>query len=65
MIFYWGINGTFPNLDLHNIIFSSNYKKEFDKIFKENDISNDPTIYINISKKDVKDHAPKIKKIGM
>ena len=61
LIFYWGINGTFPNLDLHNIIFSSNYKKEFDKIFREKDISDDPTIYINISKKDVKDHAPKDK----
>ena len=61
LIFYWGINGTFPNLDLHNIIFSSDYKKEFDKIFREKDISDDPTIYINISKKDVKDHAPKDK----
>ena len=58
LVFYWGIKKSFPELDLHNIFFSSDYKKEFDKIFKENDISNDPTIYVNISSKDIPDHAP-------
>ena len=58
LVFYWGIKKSFPELDLHNIFFSSDYKKEFDKIFKENDISNDPTIYVNISSKDIPGHAP-------
>ena len=58
LVFYWGIKKSFPEMDMHNIFFSSDYKKEFDKIFKENDISNDPTIYVNISSKDVPDHAP-------
>ena len=36
VIFYWGIAGTFKDLDLHNIFFFSNdYKKEFESIFKE------------------------------
>ena len=61
LIFYWGINATFPNLDLHNIIFSSDYKKEFEMIFRNKKISNDPTIYINISSKDINNHAPKNK----
>jgi phytoene desaturase len=34
LIFYWGIKNTFPQLDLHNIFFSKDYKTEFDYIFK-------------------------------
>ncbi|WP_037315611.1 1-hydroxycarotenoid 3,4-desaturase CrtD [Salegentibacter sp. Hel_I_6] len=56
LIFYWGINGNFPQLDLHNILFSSDYPEEFKMIFKEKSLSDDPTVYINItSKEDAKD----------
>ena len=58
LIFYWGINRIFPELDLHNILFSKNYKVEFDAIFEEKNISDDPTIYINITSKEEKDDAP-------
>ena len=51
IIFYWGIKNTFPDLDLHNIFFSQTYKKEFEAIFKEGKIIDDPTIYVNISSK--------------
>jgi phytoene desaturase len=51
LIFYWGIKKTFPQLDLHNIFFSSNYAEEFDYIWKRKSIYNDPTVYINISSK--------------
>ncbi|TKK70923.1 phytoene desaturase [Ilyomonas limi] len=50
-IFYWGINKTFPQLGLHNIFFSKNYKEEFDHIFKLKQLYNDPTVYINITSK--------------
>ena len=59
LIFYWGIKKTFKNLELHNILFSNNYKKEFDSIFELGTISDDPTIYINITSKDVDSDAPK------
>ena len=59
LIFYWGIKKTFKNLELHNILFSNNYKKEFDSIFKLGTISDDPTVYINITSKDVVFDAPK------
>ena len=59
LIFYWGIKKTFKNLELHNILFSNNYKKEFDSIFELGTISDDPTIYINITSKDVASDAPK------
>jgi len=59
LIFYWGIKKEFKNLDLHNIFFSKDYKSEFHSIFENNSISSDPTIYINITSKDVKGDAPK------
>ncbi len=51
LIFYWGINRNFPQLDLHNIFFSADYKTEFNAIWKEKTISRDPTVYVNISSK--------------
>ncbi len=58
LIFYWGVNREFPQLDLHNILFSSNYRKEFRQIFDEKVPPTDPTVYINITSKDVKGEAP-------
>ena len=59
IIFFWGINKEFKKLDLHNILFSNNYKEEFKKIFEENNLTDDPTIYINITSKDIKKVSPK------
>ncbi len=58
LIFYWGITKQFPKLDLHNIFFSEDYKKEFDAIFNEKTVDKDPTVYINISSKEEKTDAP-------
>lgn len=49
IVFYWGIKKEFPQLDLHNIFFSNNYKEEFNSIFKTKTVYSDPTIYINIT----------------
>jgi phytoene desaturase len=59
LIFFWGINREFKDLDLHNILFSNDYKEEFKNIFEKNEITNDPTIYINITSKDIKNVSPK------
>ena len=58
IIFYWGIKKIYKQLDLHNIFFSDNYKKEFKYIFDENKIIDDPTIYVNITSKDVPADSP-------
>lgn len=58
MIFYWGIDKEFPGLELHNILFSNHYKAEFNALFKEKIIYQDPTVYIFISSKQVKGDAP-------
>jgi phytoene desaturase len=58
VIFYWGIKKNFPGLQLHNIFFSGDYKKEFDSIFKTKRLSTDPTVYINITAKMEANQAP-------
>ena len=59
LIFYWGIDKEFPELDVHNILFTEDYKTEFDHIFDSKTIYKDPTIYINITSKQLKEDAPK------
>jgi phytoene desaturase len=58
MIFYWGIKKKFKQLDLHNIFFTDDYKKEFTLLFDEKTVTEDPTVYIHISSKYVPDDAP-------
>jgi len=58
LIFYWGIKQNFPQLDLHNIFFSSNYQAEFEALFKNQMLADDLTIYLNITSKDKPDDAP-------
>jgi diapolycopene oxygenase len=58
IIFYWGIRGAFPQLDLHNIFFSDHYREEFDFIFRKNALHPDPTVYVNITSKYITGDAP-------
>ena len=58
LVFYWGINRDFPELSLHNILFSEDYEKEFAQIFDLKEVPFDPTIYINISSKEEPSDAP-------
>jgi phytoene desaturase len=59
LIFYWGIDKKFPELDVHNIMFTEDYKTEFGHIFDSKTIYEDPTVYINITSKQIKEDAPK------
>jgi phytoene desaturase len=57
LIFYWGIGQRFPELGLHNILFSDDYEHEFNCL-SSGTITEDPTVYINISQKCDPDDAP-------
>lgn len=59
LVFYWGINKEFRELETHNILFAKNYKQEFDDLFINKTIHSDPTIYIYISSKLNNEDAPK------
>lgn len=58
IVFYWGIKRSFPELTLHNIFFTDDYKAEFDGIFDTKIAVDDPTIYVNITSKYVEGDAP-------
>lgn len=58
MVFYWGVKRNFPELDVHNILFSKDYQEEFRQIFREKRIPDDPTIYIHITSKIIPKDAP-------
>jgi phytoene desaturase len=58
LIFYWGINTTFEQLGLHNIFFSNDYRREFEGISGVKELSEDPTVYVNITSKFCKADAP-------
>lgn len=58
LIFYWGMDGNYSDLGLHNIFFAADYQQEFNSIWKDKTISSDPTVYINISSKHLRTDAP-------
>jgi len=50
LIFYWGVGRSFPELDLHNIFFTEDYRREFEEL-SAGRVYSDPTVYVNISSK--------------
>lgn len=59
VVFYWGIDKEFSELSLHNLLFTDDYKKEFNGVFDLNETQDDPSIYINITSKYVEGDAPR------
>ncbi len=58
LVFYWGVEGLHEELEVHNILFSDNYKKEFDDLSDKKICPVNPTIYIYISSKYNSSDAP-------
>jgi phytoene desaturase len=57
LVFYWCLNSKVENLDVHNILFSDDYKGEFEYL-RRGELSDDPTVYIYISAKADPKNAP-------
>jgi phytoene desaturase len=58
VIFYWGVRGEHPELGLHNILFSRDYAQEFGSIASRGTPGEDPTVYVNITSKELPNDAP-------
>ena len=58
MVFYFGVEGTYPKLETHNILFSRDYQHEFQQLFQDKVCPDDPTVYLYISSKINADDAP-------
>ncbi|MFX0025587.1 MAG: phytoene desaturase family protein [Candidatus Hermodarchaeota archaeon] len=59
IVFCWGINRTFEELSVNNILFSSDYPAEFRAMFENKTMAKEPTVYINITSKLTPSDAPK------
>ncbi len=56
VVFLWNMAGRYANLAHHNIFFTADYRREFDEIFRQGVLPDDPTIYVAItSRTDVRD----------
>jgi len=53
-----GVDGVYPELAHHNVLFASDYRREFDQIFREGIPPQEPTIYITVTAKRDPEHAP-------
>jgi phytoene desaturase len=53
-----GVEGQYPQLAHHNILFSSDYRREFARIFRDRLPPQEPTVYVAITSKSDPSHAP-------
>jgi phytoene desaturase len=58
VILLLGVEAMYPDLAHHNIFFSSDYRREFEQIFSECVLPDEPTLYLCITSKTDADHAP-------
>jgi phytoene desaturase len=49
LVFYWAVDRIVPQLGLHTVFFSSDYKQEFAEIFDSKTFPSEPTVYVHIS----------------
>ncbi len=57
VVFHWAVRGSFLQLDLHNVFFSTHYRREFQHL-QRGEIDFDPTWYVYISSKKNPADAP-------
>ena len=58
LIFQWAMDRSYPGLDVHNVLFTGDYKEEFEFLFNKKQVFNDPTVYIYVSSKAISGDAP-------
>ncbi len=58
LVFHWGMKKSFPQLALHNMFLSADMSDEYGTIYKNADIGDHFTYYINVSKKINDSDAP-------
>lgn len=51
IVFHWGVRRTHPSLGLHNMFMSGDARREYDRIFRDHTMHDDPSVYVHISSK--------------
>ena len=58
VVFFWGMEGTSPELGLHNLFLSGDQRDEYEHLFRAKNIGADPSVYVYISSKKNPADAP-------
>ena len=58
IVFHWGVDKVYPQLDHHSVFLNDPYKQGLDKIFKEKSLSGHPSFYIHAPVRTDKSAAP-------
>jgi len=58
IVFHWGVNKVYPQLDHHSIFLNEPYKAGMEKIFNKKSLSGNPSFYVHSPVRTVKSAAP-------
>jgi diapolycopene oxygenase len=59
LVMHLGVKGEYPNLQHHNFFFSNDSEKNFNTVFHDHQLPEDPTIYlVNVNKTDPSQTVP-------
>jgi phytoene desaturase len=58
IVFHWGVDKIYPQLDHHSIFLNDPYKEGMDKIFNEKSVSTNPSFYVHAPVRTDKSAAP-------
>jgi phytoene desaturase len=47
VIFYWGLDRRFPQLETHNLFFAEDYRRSLDPVFEQLGLADDPSFYVH------------------
>lgn len=47
IMFYWGVDTVYPQLGTHNMFLATAYRASFDRIFKEQQLPDEPSFYVH------------------
>jgi phytoene desaturase len=47
IMFYWGVDRVYPQLDTHNIYLADDYRGSFEQIFRDNTLPDEPSFYVH------------------
>ena len=47
LMFYWGVDKTYPQIAHHNVFLGGDYKASFDQIFKDHTLPEVPSFYVH------------------
>jgi phytoene desaturase len=47
IMFYWGVDRVYPQLDTHNVFLSGDYQGSFERIFSDHTLPSQPSFYVH------------------